>query len=53
LAREPWLFEEVEAGAWTGRAQKSQTLRRLRSSFHSVLEQAFNSLTPCIWDNSG
>lgn len=26
LAREPWLFEEVEAGAWTGGGAKSQTL---------------------------
>ena len=26
LAREPLLFEEVEAGAWTGGGAKSQTL---------------------------
>jgi hypothetical protein len=24
LAREPWLFEEVEAGAWTGAAQRAR-----------------------------
>ena len=29
LAREPWLFEEVEAGAWTGGGAKSQTLSSL------------------------
>jgi hypothetical protein len=55
LAREPWLFEEVEAGAWTGGGATSQTLPSssidctlVRTHSHSVLEKAFMSLTTCV-----
>lgn len=56
LAREPWLFEEVEAGAWTGGGAKSQTLSPspfsdstlVRTRSHSVLEKAFMILTSFI-----